>query len=167
MFVFLFQVNRLNLTYSFDLDHYFLGGDEIRPDRDHVYHVSFPSQWNTQSIVQLFAPYGSVQVNWINDTSAFVGLKDATRCRALNKSLIGGNSSGGDPGVQILPYYEFRNREEHEVTCNSSKRSSDGEKVRIASLMDERKSVVSTQESGKRVRRDVATKTPFPEEKDW
>jgi poly(A)-specific ribonuclease len=159
------QVNRLNLTYSFDLDHYFLGGEEVLPIRDHVFHVSFPSQWNTQSIVQLFAPYGSVQINWINDSSAFVGLKDATRSRALSKNLSG---SSADPAVQILPYYEFRSHEEHESTSNSSKRSSDGAKVRTSSLMDERKRVVSTQESGKRVRRDVATKDqPFQEEKDW
>ena len=115
------QVNRLNLTYSFDLDHYFLGGDDVRPQRDHVYHVSFPRHWTTSSLTHLFAPYGSVQVNWINETSAFVGLKDAGKSRSLNKGLATGK--GGEAGVQITCYNEFRSRKEPEVTCGAGKRS--------------------------------------------
>ena len=164
------QVNRLNLTYSFDLDHYFLGGEEVRPERGHVYHVTFPKDWNHHSLIQLFAPHGSVQINWINDTSAFVGLKDAGRARSLNKSLSSSGRSA-DPGVQITPYYEFRSREEQEVTGSSGKRSLDQVEVRTAELINERKKEQPvSQESGKRVRREAGKRsleTPFAEEKNW
>lgn len=168
-------MNRLNLTYSFDLDHYYMGGEEVRPQRKHVYHVSFPTDWNTQSLTQLFSPYGSVQINWINDTSAFVGLKDATRAHSLNKSLTTGRFAG-DAGVQITPYDEFRTREEQEVTCNSVKRSSDqlAPEVRAEQVMDEDKNHTASEDSGKRVKRATgresgrkSLQTPFPEEKDW
>ena len=167
------QVNRLNLTYSFDLDHYFVGGEDVRPERSHVYHVSFPSHWNTQSLCQLFSPYGSIQVTWINETSAFVGLKDAAKARSLNKSLAVGAASDAESGVRITPYYEFRSRKEEEVTSNSAKRSLDqvAAEARTAELMDERRRKVEStpQDSGKRVRRSDKSKkssleTSLPDE---
>lgn len=149
-----------------------MGGEDIRPQRKHVYHVSFPTEWNTQSLTQLFSPYGNVQVNWINDTSAFVGLKDAGKAHALNKSISAGRNS--EAGVVITPYDEFRSREEEEVTGSCGKRSLDqvaGE-VRTGGVIDAK--VLESEESGKRVKRTAiresgkkSLQTPFPEEKDW
>ncbi|OPJ79429.1 hypothetical protein AV530_009522 [Patagioenas fasciata monilis] len=46
----------------------------VQPKRDHVLHVTFPKEWKTSDLYQLFSAFGNIQVSWIDDTSAFVSL---------------------------------------------------------------------------------------------
>ncbi|KAB0398315.1 hypothetical protein E2I00_016905, partial [Balaenoptera physalus] len=46
----------------------------VQPKRDHVLHVTFPKEWKTSDLYQLFSAFGNIQISWINDTSAFVSL---------------------------------------------------------------------------------------------
>ncbi|GLV46142.1 hypothetical protein CBL_10787 [Carabus blaptoides fortunei] len=50
-----------------------LSGKDPKPSRDHVLHVTFPKEWKTSELTQLFSPFGSIQVAWLTDTSAYVG----------------------------------------------------------------------------------------------
>lgn len=74
----------------------------VQPKRDHVLYVTFPKEWKTSDLYQLFSAFGkflwcvviwlqtniahclwrshsvicsgNIQVSWIDDTSAFVSL---------------------------------------------------------------------------------------------
>jgi hypothetical protein len=56
-----------------------------------VFHVTFPSDWRLGDLQQLFSPFGCVNIAWINDNSAFVGV--------LKKE----NVSVGKFGVTVCP----------------------------------------------------------------
>lgn len=36
----------------------FCPGSTATPTRNHVFHITFPKQWKTSDIIQLFSPYG-------------------------------------------------------------------------------------------------------------
>lgn len=66
-----------NKVFAFrmaDMPYLNLTGDDVTPSRDHVFHISFPSHWKTNDLIQLFSPFSRVHVQWIDDTSAFVSL---------------------------------------------------------------------------------------------
>lgn len=67
--------NKLHLMKS-DIPYMNLGAEDIVPDRSHVFHLTFPSEWKTADIIHVFAPFCHVFVSWIDDTSAFVSLKE-------------------------------------------------------------------------------------------
>uniref|UniRef100_A0A8C2HJ96 Poly(A)-specific ribonuclease (deadenylation nuclease) n=1 Tax=Cyprinus carpio TaxID=7962 RepID=A0A8C2HJ96_CYPCA len=46
----------------------------VQPKRDHVLYVTFPKEWKTSDLYQLFSAFGNIQVSWVDDTSAFVCL---------------------------------------------------------------------------------------------
>ncbi|XP_021092903.1 poly(A)-specific ribonuclease PARN isoform X4 [Heterocephalus glaber] len=46
----------------------------VQPKRDHVLHVTFPKEWKSSDLYQLFSAFGNIQISWIDDTSAFVSL---------------------------------------------------------------------------------------------
>jgi len=68
-------VNKVCLRIP-DVPYLNLAGDDVVPDRDHVFHVSFPAAWRTSDLQQLFSSFGPVFVTWIDDTSAYVKLKE-------------------------------------------------------------------------------------------
>lgn len=81
-------INKLHFPYSYDINH--LDIDLVKetvPDRSHVFHLTFPSIWRESEIVELFSPYGSVVIGFINDTSAFVALKDKDKLKEAAKEL--------------------------------------------------------------------------------
>ena len=54
-----------------------LAGEDLKPSRDHVFHLRFPKEWKTQDLKQLFQEqFGDVYVAWIDDTQAFVALRE-------------------------------------------------------------------------------------------
>lgn len=77
--------NKLQLTYTFDLSHYNLGGKEVACERNHVFYLQFPNDWTTRDIIQLFSAFGYVSVGWLSDVSALVGLKDSTKWKDAKK----------------------------------------------------------------------------------
>ena len=44
--------------------------------RDNVFYVEFPPYWEHQNIYDLFSPFGSIFIAWLNDTSAFVAIQN-------------------------------------------------------------------------------------------
>ena len=60
-----------------DIPYMNLGGADLEPSRDHVFHLRFPKEWKTYDLKQLFQErFGDVQVAWIDDTQAFVALRE-------------------------------------------------------------------------------------------
>uniref|UniRef100_A0A673W9H2 Poly(A)-specific ribonuclease PARN n=1 Tax=Salmo trutta TaxID=8032 RepID=A0A673W9H2_SALTR len=54
---------------------------------DHVLYVTFPKEWKTSDLYQLFSAFGNIQVSWIDDTSAFVSLSQTDQVQiAINTS---------------------------------------------------------------------------------
>ena len=54
------------------------------PKRENVFYVEFPCYWETQDIMDLFNPYGSVYVGWIDDKSSFVALQNLENVKKGN-----------------------------------------------------------------------------------
>ena len=70
----LFQVHLMRIQ---DIPYMNLGGADLEPSRDHVFHLRFPKEWKTYDLKQLFQErFGDVQVAWIDDTQAFVALRE-------------------------------------------------------------------------------------------
>ena len=67
--------NKLHLMKS-DIPYINLAAEDIVPDRSHVFHLTFPAEWKTADIIHVFSPFCHVFVSWIDDTSAFVSLKE-------------------------------------------------------------------------------------------
>ncbi|XP_076997854.1 poly(A)-specific ribonuclease PARN isoform X3 [Tamandua tetradactyla] len=66
--------NKLFLMRVMDIPYLNLEGPDLEPKRDHVLHVTFPKEWKTSDLYQLFSAFGNIQISWIDDTSAFVSL---------------------------------------------------------------------------------------------
>lgn len=57
-----------------DIPYLNLGGADLNPSRDHVFHLTFPCDWKQTDILDLFNRFGFVYISWINSTSAFISL---------------------------------------------------------------------------------------------
>uniref|UniRef100_A0A673HIP8 Poly(A)-specific ribonuclease PARN n=1 Tax=Sinocyclocheilus rhinocerous TaxID=307959 RepID=A0A673HIP8_9TELE len=66
--------SRLFLMRVIDIPYLNMSGPDLQPKRDHVLYVTFPKEWKTSDLYQLFSAFGNIQVSWIDDTSAFVCL---------------------------------------------------------------------------------------------
>lgn len=64
-----------------------LNGPEPQLQRSHVYHITFPAEWKTIDITNIFSPFTNVFIKYINDTSAWVALRDESQAKAMNKIL--------------------------------------------------------------------------------
>ncbi|XP_050419962.1 poly(A)-specific ribonuclease PARN-like [Adelges cooleyi] len=64
-----------------------LSGKEPQLQRSHVYHITFPQEWKTIDITNVFSPFTNVFIKYINDTSAWVALRDPTQAKPMNKIL--------------------------------------------------------------------------------
>ena len=43
-------LNKLYLMRIADIPYMNLAGEDLKPDRDHVFHISFPAEWKTADI---------------------------------------------------------------------------------------------------------------------
>jgi len=86
-------LNKLYLMKIADIPYMNLAGEDLKPDRGHVFHITFPSEWRTSDIVHLFSPLGHVFVSWLDDTSAFVSLKEKEMAGQALEVLKAGNSN--------------------------------------------------------------------------
>ena len=72
--ILIFKVHLMRIQ---DIPYMDLGGTDLKPSREHVFHLRFPKEWKTHDLKQLFQErFGDVQVAWIDDTQAFVALRD-------------------------------------------------------------------------------------------
>ncbi|XP_057605535.1 poly(A)-specific ribonuclease PARN-like [Hippopotamus amphibius kiboko] len=99
--------NKLFLMRVMDIPYLNLEGPDLQPKRDHVLHVTFPKEWKTSDLYQLFSAFGNIQISWIDDTSAFVSLSQPEQV-PIGKtahSQCGTGCRGGDD--LALPFEDF------------------------------------------------------------
>ncbi|XP_056890770.1 poly(A)-specific ribonuclease PARN [Takifugu flavidus] len=79
--------NKLFLMRIIDIPYLNITGPDLQPKRDNVLYVTFPKEWKTSDLYQLFSAFGNIQVSWIDDTSAFVSLSQTDQVQiAMNTS---------------------------------------------------------------------------------
>lgn len=79
--------NKLFLMRIIDIPYLNITGPDLKPKRDHVLYVTFPKEWKTSDLYQLFSAFGNIQVSWVDDTSAFVSLSQTDQVQiAMNTS---------------------------------------------------------------------------------
>uniref|UniRef100_A0A8C2F2F4 Poly(A)-specific ribonuclease PARN n=1 Tax=Cyprinus carpio TaxID=7962 RepID=A0A8C2F2F4_CYPCA len=79
--------NKLFLMRVIDIPYLNMSGPDLQPKRDHVLYVTFPKEWKTSDLYQLFSAFGNIQVSWVDDTSAFVCLSQTEQVQiAMNTS---------------------------------------------------------------------------------
>ena len=98
-----FYLNKIFLMKNYDLNFIDLKKAQDEPKRDNVFYVEFPPNWQTQDIFDLFSPFGSVFVGWINEYSAFVAIQNADNVKKAAGQLVG--VSGRDYRVYFYSTY--------------------------------------------------------------
>ncbi|XP_072275129.1 poly(A)-specific ribonuclease PARN [Pyxicephalus adspersus] len=79
--------NKLFLMRVVDIPYLNLEGPDLLPKRDHVLHVTFPREWKSFDVYQLFSAFGKIDMSWIDSTSAFVSLSKPEQVQiAINTS---------------------------------------------------------------------------------
>lgn len=102
-----------------DIPYLNLEGPDLQPKRDHVLHVTFPKEWKTSDLYQLFSAFGNIQISWIDDTSAFVSLSQPEQVQ------IAVNTSKYAESYRIQTYAEYVGRK-HEEKQMKRKWAEDG-----------------------------------------
>eukprot|EP00096_Caligus_rogercresseyi_P014653 TRINITY_DN7169_c0_g1_i1.p1 TRINITY_DN7169_c0_g1~~TRINITY_DN7169_c0_g1_i1.p1 ORF type:complete len:562 (-),score=217.34 TRINITY_DN7169_c0_g1_i1:209-1894(-) len=87
-----------------DVPYLNLAGEDISPDRSHVFYVTFPAIWKTCDLNSLFSSFGNVQINWLNENSAYVSLYQKELSGSVMESL---NCSSV---YSIIPYAKHKSR---------------------------------------------------------
>uniref|UniRef100_A0AAQ4P622 Poly(A)-specific ribonuclease PARN n=1 Tax=Gasterosteus aculeatus aculeatus TaxID=481459 RepID=A0AAQ4P622_GASAC len=93
--------NKLFLMRIIDIPYLNLTGPDLQPKRDHVLFVTFPKEWKTSDLYQLFSAFGNIQVSWLDDTSAFVSLSQTDQVQ------IAVNTSRYAESYRIQTYAEY------------------------------------------------------------
>ncbi|KAJ8386172.1 hypothetical protein AAFF_G00175960 [Aldrovandia affinis] len=93
--------NKLFLMRIVDIPYLNISGPDLQPKRDHVLYVTFPKEWKTSDLYQLFSAFGNIQVSWIDDTSAFVSLSQ------MDQVQIAVNTSRYAESYRIQTYAEY------------------------------------------------------------
>nr|XP_010595596.1 poly(A)-specific ribonuclease PARN isoform X3 [Loxodonta africana] len=100
--------NKLFLMRVMDIPYLNLEGPDLQPKRDHVLHVTFPKEWKTSDLYQLFSAFGNIQISWIDDTSAFVSLSQPEQVQ------IAVNTSRYAESYRIQTYAEYVGKKNEE-----------------------------------------------------
>ncbi|XP_039334175.2 poly(A)-specific ribonuclease PARN isoform X1 [Saimiri boliviensis] len=100
--------NKLFLMRVMDIPYLNLEGPDLQPKRDHVLHVTFPKEWKTSDLYQLFSAFGNIQISWIDDTSAFVSLSQPEQVQ------IAVNTSKYAESYRIQTYAEYMGKKQEE-----------------------------------------------------
>lgn len=111
--------NKLFLMRVMDIPYLNLEGPDLQPKRDHVLHVTFPKEWKTSDLYQLFSAFGNIQISWIDDTSAFVSLSQPDQVQ------IAVNTSKYAESYRIQTYAEYMGKK-HEDKQIKRKWTEDG-----------------------------------------
>ncbi|CAH3997884.1 poly(A)-specific ribonuclease PARN-like [Pieris brassicae] len=86
-----------------------LAGDDPSPSRDHVFHLTFPKDWQKNEITQLFSAYGQILVQFLDDTSALIALSR----RDLAKTVI--RAFANNKKVVLVPFIKYKERNAKEL----------------------------------------------------
>uniref|UniRef100_A0AAR2JBX7 Poly(A)-specific ribonuclease PARN n=1 Tax=Pygocentrus nattereri TaxID=42514 RepID=A0AAR2JBX7_PYGNA len=103
---------RLFLMRVVDIPYLNISGPDLQPKRDHVLYVTFPKEWKTSDLYQLFSAFGNIQVSWIDDTSAFVSLSQ------LEQVQIAMNTSQYAESYRIQTYADYMQSKQKSTSKN-------------------------------------------------
>lgn len=97
-------LNKLFLTKTAYQDSPYMNidGPDPTPSRDHVFHLTFPVEWQRNDINQLFSPFGPIVVQFIDDTSAYVALSRREQARDVMRTLAKHSRT------TLVPYAKFK-----------------------------------------------------------
>ncbi|XP_071507628.1 LOW QUALITY PROTEIN: poly(A)-specific ribonuclease PARN-like [Diadema antillarum] len=98
-------LNKMFIHRIADIPYLNLAGPDLQPSRDHVFHVTFPPEWKAVDLYDLFSPFGSISISWIDDTSALVGLAKKERASTVLSSIE------KNPIYQVTTYADFKKRQ--------------------------------------------------------
>ncbi|KAJ3615199.1 hypothetical protein NHX12_018767 [Muraenolepis orangiensis] len=121
-------VNKLYLMRITDIPYLNMTGPDLQPQRDHVLYVTFPKEWKTSDLYQLFSAFGNIQVSWIDNTSAFVSLSQTDQVQ------IAMNTSRYAESYRIQTYAEYRRGRQQEKDIPSQPAQSWGEEDWVDTL---------------------------------
>jgi poly(A)-specific ribonuclease len=99
-----YYLNKIFLMKSFDLTFIDLKNKQEDLKRDNVFYIEFPAYWEQQNLYDLFSPYGSIFIAWINDTSAFVAIQNPDSIKKAAGQLVG--LSGREYRVYFYSTYQ-------------------------------------------------------------
>ncbi|KAK3707093.1 hypothetical protein QZH41_004166 [Actinostola sp. cb2023] len=116
-------VNKIFLMRMEDIPYLNLAGEDLKPSRDHVFFLTFPSTWKYSDILDLFSPFGFVYVSWVNSESAFISL--AIRG---NKNKVLEALDIEDAAHTIMSYAEYFGYPSHETQPNNLREHETGSK---------------------------------------
>ena len=96
-------LNKIFVMRMEDVPYLNLAGTDLNPSRDHVFHLTFPSDWKQGDILDLFGNFGFVYISWINSTSAFVSLARRENAHKVLSTLECEGES-----FTVISYAEYR-----------------------------------------------------------
>lgn len=99
-----YYLNKIFLMKSFDLTFIDLKNKQEDLKRDNVFYIEFPPYWEQQNLYDLFSPFGSIFIAWINDTSAFVAIQNPDNIKKAAGQLVG--LSGREYRVYFYSTYQ-------------------------------------------------------------
>ena len=157
--------NRLHLTFSHDIRFLNFEIDDIVPNRDHVFHMTFPKEWKTNELSQMFSAFGGVSIHWLNDTSAFCALKDPSNTEKIKKSLVKQSSAA----YKVISYNDFiaktQNQINGEEIRENIKRNSKTRSSPQPTQLNKKTKVVSVARTSKKSK--SKSQKPFDEPNEW
>ncbi|CAG5051829.1 unnamed protein product [Parnassius apollo] len=79
-----------------------LSGDDPTPSRDHVFHLTFPKEWQRNDINQLFSAFGPITMQFLDDTSALVALSRREQARTVTRTFA------NNARISLVPYVKYK-----------------------------------------------------------
>ncbi|XP_055943527.1 poly(A)-specific ribonuclease PARN-like isoform X1 [Argiope bruennichi] len=136
-------VNRFFILRHFDINGLNLCGPDPEPNRDNVFHVSFPEEWKTIDLVELFLPYGNVYVHWLDDVSALVALKNPGNTVNAKTALLNKSSRV----YRVRTYAEYQKWANQQLNSNKQESKKPSSPPGPKSTVSKRKNSGNTESS--------------------
>ncbi|KAK6170289.1 hypothetical protein SNE40_018712 [Patella caerulea] len=111
-------MNKLFLMRNFEVPYMNLNGADLTANRDHVFHMTFPKDWKSNDISNLFSAHGNVQIFWLDDTTALVALYKKENSKSAYDDLQVQKSN-----FTIQKYKDFLSSSNGEKNKNSHNKS--------------------------------------------
>ncbi|XP_042907061.1 poly(A)-specific ribonuclease PARN isoform X1 [Parasteatoda tepidariorum] len=105
-------LNKFYILRHYDIQSLNICGPDSEPDRENVFYVSFPKEWKTIDLVELFLPYGDIYVHWLDDVSALVALKNPENAISAKSGLLNKSSKM----YRVQTYADYRKWENQQIS---------------------------------------------------
>ncbi|XP_050670882.1 poly(A)-specific ribonuclease PARN-like isoform X2 [Leptidea sinapis] len=92
----------LSKTAHQDSPYINLAGVDPTPSREHVFHLTFPKEWQRNDINHLFSAYGQITVQFLDETSALVALSRRELARTVSKAFV------NHKRITLLPFMKYK-----------------------------------------------------------